>query len=99
MSRPRKCRRVSQEPGVTYFKPAGVPLRELEEQEISVDELETLKFVDYQGMEQIEASKKMKISQPTLHRLLISARRKTAEALVNGYAIKIHGGDYYILKK
>lgn len=99
VSRPRKCRRVSEEPQVTYFKPAGVPLRELQELEISIDELESLKLVDYQELEQTEASRKMKISQPTLHRLLVSARKKVSEALANGCAIKIHGGDYYISKK
>jgi len=99
MPRPRKCRRVSGEPEVTYFKPAGVPLRELEEIEITIDELEALKLVDLGELEQTEASKKMKISQPTLHRLLVSARKKIACALANGNAIKINGGDYYISKK
>jgi len=99
MPRPRKCRRVFEEPEITYFKPAGVPLRELEEVEITVDEFEALRLVDSEGLEQIEASKKMKISQPTLHRLIISARKKIACVLANGNAIKINGGDYYISKK
>ena len=99
MPRPRKCRRISEEPEVTYFKPAGVPLRDLKELEVSIDELEALKLVDYYWMDQVEASKKMKISQPTLHRLVVSARKKVAEALAKGYAIKIHGGNYYISKK
>lgn len=99
MPRPRKCRRVAGEFGVTYFKPAGVPLRELNEVEVTVDELEAIRLVDSECLEQTEASKKMDISQPTLHRLLISARRKIARALADGNAIKIKGGDYYIQKK
>ncbi|MBU0591917.1 DUF134 domain-containing protein [Candidatus Micrarchaeota archaeon] len=99
MPRPRKCRRVSSEPETVYFKPVGVPLRDLRELEITIDELESLKLVDYHELEQIEASKKMGISQSTLHRLLISARKKISEALTDGCAIKISGGDYYVSKK
>jgi len=98
MPRPRKCRRVASEPEVTYFKPAGIPLRELNELEIAVDELEAIKLVDFEEMEQIAASKKMGISQPTLHRLLRCGRKKIAQALTKGYAIKIRGGEYYIKK-
>ncbi|MEW6748531.1 MAG: DUF134 domain-containing protein [Candidatus Micrarchaeota archaeon] len=96
MPRPRKCRRVSEEPGITYFKPAGVPLRELSETRITVDELEALKLVDMSGMGQVDAAEKMRISQPTLNRLLGAARKKVAEALVGGQAIRIEGGDYYL---
>ncbi|MDD5023073.1 MAG: DUF134 domain-containing protein [Candidatus ainarchaeum sp.] len=98
MVRPRKCRRISNEPEITYFKPAGVRLIELKELEISIDELEALKLVDYSSIEQTNASKKMDISQPTLSRLLLSARKKIAQALTEGYAIKINGGNYYIKK-
>lgn len=98
MPRPRKCRRVACEPEVTYFKPAGIPLRDLAESLVSIDELEAIKLVDFQGMEQIAASQKMGISQPTLHRLLSGGRKKVAEALIKGQAIKIRGGDYYIKK-
>ena len=99
MPRPRKCRRVANEFGVTYFKPAGVPLRELEELEITVDELEALRLVDYKEKDQLKAAKDMGISQPTLHRLLACSRKKIADALTNGRAIKINGGNYRIYKK
>ena len=94
MVRPRKCRMVDAEPDVDYFKPRGVRLRELEEVDLSVDELEAIRLKDYKGLNQNEVAKKMKISQPSLHRLLASARKKVAEALVVGKAIKIHGGNY-----
>lgn len=74
-------------------------MRELSESEVTVDELEALKLVDFKELEQTAASKKMNISQPTLHRLLTSARKKVAEALVKGQAIKIKGGEYYIKKE
>lgn len=98
MPRPRLRRRVWFEPNVTYFKPAGVRMIHLEESVVTVDEFESLRLKDLEGMEQKRAAKKMKISQPTFNRLLSSARRKTADALVNGKAIKIEGGSYIMVK-
>ena len=89
MVRPIKPRRVLFNPGVTYFKPRAVSLMELEEVSLSADELETIRLCDFKDMSQIEAAKKMKISQSTLSRILISAHKKIAEALVEGKAIKI----------
>jgi uncharacterized protein len=96
MPRPRIPRRVYSEPNVTYFKPAGVMMNRLEQVIISVDEFEAVRLKDYEGIEQVKAAKKMKISQPTFQRLLLSVRRKLADAMVNGKAIKIEGGDYMI---
>ena len=67
-----------------------MPLSILEEVILEPDELETLRLCDYKGMEQVKAAKKMKISQSTLQRILSSARRKMATALVEGKAIKIN---------
>ncbi len=96
MVRPKKCRRVMAEPGVTYFKPRGVPLKTLEEVELTVEEFEAIRLNDLEKMKQVEVAKSMGISQPTLHRLLQSAHEKIADALACGKAIKIHGGDYLI---
>ena len=94
MPRPRRCRRVQFEPGTTYFKPKGVPLSDLEEVTLNVEELESLRLKDLEGKEQIESANIMNVSQPTFHRILLSARKKVAEALVKGKAIKIEGGNY-----
>jgi len=94
MPRPRLRRRVGFQPGINYFKPAGVPLMQLEEVVLGVDELEAVRLKDLEGMEQEEAAKKMAISQPTFHRLLLEARNKIAKALVEGKAIKVEGGDF-----
>jgi len=99
MPRPRRCRRVWLEPSVTYFKPAGIPVRELEEVVLTVDEFEAIRLKDLEGLEQEEASKKMNISQPTFFRLLDSARKKIADAIINGKAIKIEGGKYKLFGK
>ncbi len=96
MPRPRRFRRVFAEPGATFFKPAGIPMRMLGEVVLSVEEVETLRLVDAEGRGQIEAAKVMNISQPTLNRLLSSARRKVAEGLTKGKAIRIRGGHYRI---
>ena len=94
MPRPRLCRKVLNEPGFTYFKPAGIRMRELEDSVITVDEYEAVRLKDLEGLEQGSAAIKMNISQPTFHRLLLSARKKRADALVNGKAIRIKGGPY-----
>ena len=96
MPRPRIRRRVRGEPDVTYFKPAGVRLRHLEDSTISVDEFEAIRLKDLEELEQGKAAEKMGISQPTFHRLVLSARKKIADAIVNGKAIRIEGGDYKV---
>ena len=96
MSRPFKCRRVAFMPGVTYFKPAGIPLRSLEEIRLSVEEAEALRLKDLEGLEQEQGAEKMNVSRPTFQRVLASARKKMADALLNGKAIRIEGGNYEI---
>jgi predicted DNA-binding protein (UPF0251 family) len=89
MARPLKARLIRFNPGVIYFKPRAVPLSLLKEVSLGIDELEALRLCDFKNLDQIEAAKKMKISQSTLQRLLESARKKIAEALIQGKAIKI----------
>ncbi len=89
MARPIKPRKVMFNPNVTYFKPRAVPLFMLKEVNLGADELEVIRLCDLKDLEQKEAAKKMKISQSTLQRILTSARKKVAEALTEGKAIKI----------
>jgi predicted DNA-binding protein (UPF0251 family) len=98
MPRPRRCRRVWFEPNVTYFKPAGVRMIDLEESILTVDEFEAVRLKDLEGLNEEDAAKKMNISQPTFNRLVSSARKKIADAIVNGKAIKIFGGTYKLSK-
>ena len=90
MVRPKKPRRVLSDPNVVYFKPRAVPLSMLKEISLSLDELEALRLCDLENLNQTIAAQKMKISQSTLSRILISARSKVAQALTEGKAIKIH---------
>jgi uncharacterized protein len=96
MARPCKCRRVAFMPGVTYFKPAGIPLRSLEEVLLSVEEAEAIRLKDLEGLEQEQAAVKMNISRPTFQRILASARRKLADVILNGKAIRIEGGNFEV---
>jgi len=98
MPRPIKFRKVGFEPDVTYFKPAGVPLRELSEIVLTVDELEAMRLKDADGLSETIAAKKMDISQPTFNRLITSARKKISDALSKGKAIRIEGGTYKLNK-
>jgi predicted DNA-binding protein (UPF0251 family)/DNA-directed RNA polymerase subunit RPC12/RpoP len=94
MPRPKICRRVHCEPRVQYFKPRGVPLAFLQNVSLMVDEFEAIRLKDLEGLEQKAAAESMHISQPTFHRVIGSARKKMADALINGKAIRIEGGDY-----
>ena len=94
MPRPRRRRRVRFWPDVTFFKPMGVKKSYLEESILTVDEFEAIRLKDLEDLDQQEAAKKMNISQPTFHRLITSARKKIADAIVKGKAIKIEGGVY-----
>jgi predicted DNA-binding protein (UPF0251 family) len=99
MPRPRICRRIFFEPKITYFKPAGIPLRTLQETILAKDEIEAVRLIDFQNISQKQAAKKMKVSQPTLSRLLTSARKKLSEAIVKGKAIKIQGGNFKMMQQ
>ena len=94
MSRPRRMRRVAFQPDITYFKPAGIRMTELEETNLTIAELESIRLKEVEELDQETAAKKMDISQPTFHRLLLSSRKKIADALVNGKAIRIEGGNF-----
>lgn len=89
---PRPCirRRVRGRPDSSYFKPAGIRMIELEETVLTMPEFEAVRLVDFQEIEQETAAAKMQISQPTLSRILKSARKKISDAIVNGKAIKIN---------
>ncbi|MGA9138737.1 MAG: DUF134 domain-containing protein [Methanocella sp.] len=87
-------RRVSCLPKATYFKPREVPLYDLEIINLSIEELESIRLCDLLQVEQNEAADRMGISRKTFWNDLQQARQKVADALVNGKAIEISGGNY-----
>jgi predicted DNA-binding protein (UPF0251 family) len=83
---------VEASPASALFKPAGIPFSELSCVEMTLDEFEALRLADLEGLYQEEAAAKLGVSRPTVGRILESARRKVAEALVLGKALRIEGG-------
>ena len=92
MPRPRHFRRVGCLPQANFYKPRGIPLAVLQHITLTVDELEAIRLADLQGLYQEQAAKKMNISRQTFGRILESAHKKIADALVNGKALLIEGG-------
>jgi len=90
MPRPCKIRKIRGKPNSSYFKPAGIPISQLEEINLTIEEFESIRLIDFEKISQSEAGKKMQISQPTLSRIIQSARNKIAEAIIEGKAIKIN---------
>jgi len=81
------------EPGFRFFKPQGVPLNLLDRRELELDELEAIRLADMLDLPQAEAARMMNVSQPTFSRILASGRRKIAECVVNGLALKMKSAD------
>ena len=92
MVRPH-CRRMIQgRPQSTIFKPTGIPMRDLEEVNLTLDEFEAVRLADLGALYQEQAATQMGVSRPTFSRIVESAHRKIADALVHGKAIRIEGG-------
>ncbi|MBS3759107.1 MAG: DUF134 domain-containing protein [Desulfobacterales bacterium] len=96
MGRPHKKRFVAYNPGVSYFKPRGIPMLELEETHLTIDEREALRLADLEGFSHQEAGRQMQVSRATFGRIIERARKNVADALIKGKAISIEGGNYRI---
>ncbi|MHA1368866.1 MAG: DUF134 domain-containing protein [Promethearchaeota archaeon] len=97
MPRPRKLKIIHGFPipmDRAIFKPIGIPLRDLEYNVLTVEEFEAIRLIDGENYSQIDAASLMKISQPTISRILNSGRHKIADSLINGKAIRIEGGNF-----
>ena len=91
--RPRRKRRINFYPEITYFKPVGIPLRQIQEEILTLDEVEAIRLADLEGLTQEQAAEKMDISRVTFLRITDSAHKKIAKSLIYGKAIKMEGGD------
>lgn len=89
MARPIKPRKVCCDPCATYFLPQGIDEEEVEEVKLSLDELEALRLKDMVELDQTKAAEQMMISRPTFQRILTSAHKKVATALIEGKALRI----------
>lgn len=91
--RPKKCRRIDFRPEALVFKPAAIPMRELEVVEMGLDELEALRLADLEGLYQEEAALRMGVSRATFGRVLASARHKVAQCLLGQKCLVIDPGE------
>jgi predicted DNA-binding protein (UPF0251 family)/predicted Fe-Mo cluster-binding NifX family protein len=92
MPRPFKHRCVNGRPVAVIYKPAGIPVAGLQWVQLNLDEFECIRLIDHLGLEQEKAAEQIGVSRPTVTRIYASARKKIADALVQGHALRIEGG-------
>ncbi|RDU25123.1 DUF134 domain-containing protein [Anaerosacchariphilus polymeriproducens] len=94
MARPTKWRKIEHIPVIPYFVPSETDVAELPENILKLEELEAIRLKDLEGLEQGDCAERMEVSRPTFQRILLSAREKLADSLVNGKMIRIEGGNF-----
>lgn len=93
MPRPRKCRKVCQMPRTQEFRPVGAGENQ-GQVVMTVDEYEAIRLIDRQGFSQEACSSYMGVARTTVQLIYNSARKKLADALVEGLPLRIEGGEY-----
>lgn len=81
-------------PDKQYFIPLDIEADNLQENILRIEELESIRLKDLEGLEQEECAEKMEVSRQTFQRILNTARAKIADSLINAKAIRIEGGNY-----
>jgi predicted DNA-binding protein (UPF0251 family) len=94
LARPTKWRKIDNIPTVPYFIPSEKDVLEIPENILKLEELEAIRLKDLEGLEQGECADKMEVSRPTFQRILLAAREKIADSLINGKTIHIEGGKF-----
>ena len=94
MVRPQKSRLVTIDPQINYFKPRGVPMVDLDQVQLTLDELEALRLADFLGLSHEVAGQQMGVSRATFGRIVEQGRKTVADALIHGKAINVEGGNY-----
>jgi predicted DNA-binding protein (UPF0251 family)/predicted Fe-Mo cluster-binding NifX family protein len=99
MPRPTIRRIVAKAPAKRGFRPSGASAGAAEDVVLALDEAEALRLADLEGLYQAAAAQRMGVSRQTFGRIVESARRKTADALLNGKKLRIEGGSVAVKKK
>ncbi len=94
MARPRKWRRVCDLPEHNCFGPLNMHINKDHFVIMSIDEYESIRLIDLEGMTQEECSQRMHVARTTVQRIYSDARKKLAESIVEGKMLRIEGGDY-----
>lgn len=93
MPRQKNNRKIFSPPAMQGYKPFGIQRNCLESVIVHFDEYESIRLLDYEGMNQEQAAECMNVSRPTLTRIYETARKAIAKAFVEGKAIMIEGGE------
>ncbi|MFA7673762.1 MAG: DUF134 domain-containing protein [Clostridia bacterium] len=96
MPRPIKWRKVCSLPDNNRFGPLDSPADMTDTVNMTIDEYETIRLIDLDGLTQEESASQMNISRTTVQGIYDGARRKLAESLVNGKVLRIEGGEYQL---
>lgn len=96
MPRGAKCRFVGLYPSYVDFRPACQGFQHRDTVVVKVEEMEAIRLKDSLKLDQEECAGRMHVSRPTFQRILGEARGKIADALLNGKAIRVEGGDFCI---
>lgn len=95
MPRPCKRRRICAMPSCGSFGPRE-GTAQTAPVEMTLDEFETIRLIDLEGMTQEQCAAQMSVARTTVQAIYNSARAKLAECLVNGRELAIGGGDVFI---
>jgi uncharacterized protein len=93
MPRPKCCRKIASLPDVWQYLPEGESASDLEEVNLSLDELEAIRLADYAGLYQEQAAETMGVSRQTFGRIIETAHKKIADAILHAKALNIGGGS------
>ncbi len=96
MARPCKRRRICAMPGWGRFGPEGNRGNDWRTVTMTLDEYESIRLIDLEGMTQEQCAEQMDVARTTAQAIYNGARKKLAECLVNGRELVITGGDYVL---
>jgi uncharacterized protein len=94
VARPIKWRKIEHIPAIPYFIPSQTDTTDSPGNILKLEEVEAIRLKDLEGLEQKECAERMEVSRPTFQRILLSAREKLADSLINAKSIRIDGGNF-----
>ena len=94
MARTAKPRRICAEPEIIEFSPcSSIPADTIN---LTIDEFEAIRLIDHLGLTQEESAMQMNVARTTVQAIYDNARKKIADAIINGKTLKIYGGSYRV---